>query len=244
MVIAHGLMHSVRLYKKHVGLPFFCWANPIAVTEERIEMLVQAGLVGVHVGLESGSPRVSEQIYHRKVSQDQFFRCMNILHDYRRRITDIRVDVITDNPYETDDEVAETVRVLSYLKKPFFVGIVSLIFYPKTSLEQRAVKDGLVTDGNDKLYEEEFFRYQPTLLNRLMRSVPKTPGSVIRFLLDHRRSWWGRMLFTFFYWGYFIAVRRSILFVRRYVVLRYLKRMEKHLDPEKVVVTRVSLIDF
>lgn len=233
-----------ELYRIEIGLPFLCWANPVAVTRDRIDILVEAGLVGVHVGLESGSPRISKQIYRRKVSQEQFYKCMSILHDYRSKIVDIRVDVITDNPYESDDETAETVRVLSYLKKPFFVGIVSLIFYPKTSLEQSAVRDGLVSAGNDKLYNEEFFRYRPTMLNRLMRSVPKTPGWIIRYLLEHRNTRSGRVMFHVFYWGYFIAIRRSLLRLRRYLTLTYIKYMEKHMNPTKVVTTRVSLIDF
>ncbi|MBN1879768.1 B12-binding domain-containing radical SAM protein [bacterium] len=232
------------LYLNNIDLPFFCWANPIAVTKEKIDMLVPAGLVGVHVGLESGSARVSNDIYQRKVTQDQFYKCMNILHENRRQIVDIRVDVITDNPYETEEEVADTVSVLSYLKKPFFVGIVSLIFYPKTMLEQCAIRDGLVGEGNDKLYNEEFFRYRPTLLNRLMRSVPKTPGPIIRFLLARRHSKWGRILFSLFYWGYFIGIRRSILRARRFFTLMYLRHMEHRMNPRNVVTTRVSLIDF
>jgi len=169
---------------------------------------------------------------------------MSILHEYRRRIVDVRVDVITDNPYETEADVAETIRVLSHLKKPFFVGIVSLIFYPKTLLEQWAVRDGLIAGGNDKLINEEFFRYQPTLLNRLMRTIPKTPGSIIRFILKHRNSLVGRMIFFLFYWGYFIGIRRQLLHVKRFFMLRYLNAFEDRMDPEKVVTTRVALIDF
>ncbi len=233
-----------RLYSQRIGLPFFCWANPVAVTRERIEMLTPAGLVGVHVGLESGSPRVSEQIYNRRVSHEQFYECMNILHDYRNDIVDIRVDVITDNPYETDDDVAETVRVLSYLKKPFFVGIVSLIFYPKTHLQEQAIQDGHIAGNHDRLYEEEFFHYRPTMLNRLMRSVPKTPGSVIRYVLKNRNNLMGKIAFNVVYWGYFVLIRRTLWKLRRFITLSYLKRYEHTMDPRKVVTTRVSLIDF
>ncbi|MCD4653038.1 B12-binding domain-containing radical SAM protein [bacterium] len=232
------------LYRKHINLPFFCWANPVAVTEERIEMLVPAGLVGVHVGLESGSIRVSRDIYQRKVTREQFYRCMEILHKHHKKIVDIRVDVITDNPYETEEDISETITVLSYLKKPFFVGIVSLIFYPRTLLEQWAVRDGLVADGNDKLYEAEFFCYQPTMLNRLMRTIPKSPGSIIRFLLKNRNSRVGRLMFNIFYWGYFIGIRRPSLAIKRVVILAYLRRFEDRMEPAKVVTTKVALIDF
>jgi len=232
------------LYKEHISLPFFCWANPVAVTEKRIEILAPAGLVGVHVGLESGSLRISRDVYERKVSKKQFYNCMDILHKYRKQIVDIRVDVITDNPYETDEDIEETIRVLSYLKKPFFVGIVSLIFYPKTVLEQWAVRDNLVSEGNDKLYDEEFFRYQPTMLNRLMRTIPKTPGWIIRMILKHRKSRMGKWAFHIFYWGYFIAVRRQIRAISCLITLTFLRIFGDRMNPEKVVTTRVAMIDF
>ena len=233
-----------RLYSEHVDLPFFCWANPVAVTEERIDLLAPVGLVGVHVGLESGSQRVSRDVYHRNVSKERFYKCMDILHKHRKRIVDVRIDVITDNPYETEEDIAETIDVLSYLKKPFFVGIVSLIFYPRTVLEEWAVRDGLIAGGNEKLYEEEFFRYKPTMLNRLMRTIPKTPGPVIRFFLRHRNQMWGRALFHVFYWGYFIAIRRQLLAMRRFLTLFWLNRFEEQMNPKTVVTTRVALIDF
>jgi len=178
------------------------------------------------------------------VSHDAFFRCMDILHKYRRRVVDIRVDVITDNPYETEEDTAATVQVLSRLRKPFFVGIVSLIFYPRTKLEQQAVEDGLIQADHMRLYKDEFFHYKPTLLNRLMRSVPMTPGPLIRFFLAHRHSPWGQWLFYLYYFGYFVAIRRTLRDLRRKITLAVFKKYGKKLNPDKVVTTRVALIDF
>ncbi len=231
-------------YKSQVNLPFYCWANPLAVTESRIKPLADAGMVGVHVGLESGSERVSGEVYKRKVSRTRFFECMDILHKYRRKISDIRVDVITDNPYETETDVAATAEVLSRLKKPFFVGIVSLIFYPQTELETRAVRDGLINSDDDELYYREFFHYRPTLLNRLMRATPMTPGRLIRFFLGVRHTAWGRALFYLYYFGYFIAIRRQIRDVRRKVTLFLFRKFGDRFKPDTVLKQRVALIDF
>ena len=232
------------LYKSRIDLPFFCWANPVGVTEERIELLADAGLVGVHVGLESGSVRISEDVYHRNVPIDRFYRCMDILHRYRSKIVDIRVDVITDNPYETEEDVAETIRVLSRLKKPFFVGIVSLIFYPRTELEKRAIADGLIAHADPDLYRREFFCYRPTYLNRVMRSIPMTPGWLVRFFADYRHVAPVRGLFYAYYFGYFVGVRRRLRALRRIVQLGIYNRFGSKLDPRSVVVNRVALIDF
>jgi radical SAM superfamily enzyme YgiQ (UPF0313 family) len=231
-------------YLDTVNLPFFCWANPSAVTEPRIRLLAETGMVGVHVGLESGSERIAGQIYKRNVSREQFFECMNILHEHRSRIVDVRVDVITDNPYETDEDVAATIEVLSRLKKPFWIGIVSLIFYPLTELAEQAVRDGHIPHCNRDIFDREFFHYMPTRLNRLMRTVPVTPGSWVRFFLKHRHSVWGKALFTLYYFGYFIAIRRQLKSIRRTLTLAFLKWFEHRLDPKTVVTIRVALIDF
>ena len=232
------------LYQRDINLPFFCWANPIAIEEKKIQILVEAGLVGVHVGLESGSERISSEIFNRKVSKEQFLKAMEILHRYRKKIVDIRVDVITDNPYETDEDIAQTIEVLSYLKKPFWVGIVSLIFYPQTLLANRAVDDGIIDRHSHDLFQREFFYYKPTMLNRLMRSIPMTPGRLVRFFLKFRQKQWCRYLFYFYYFGYFIAVRRQFRLVARKLILTILKYFEKRIDPKKIVTTRVALIDF
>ncbi len=232
------------LYKEKIDLPFYCWANPTAVTEDRIRWLADAGLVGVHVGFESGSERISEGIYRRGVPREVFLRCMDILHRHRKKIVDIRVDVITDNPYETEEDVATTVEVISRLKKPFFIGIVSLIFYPQTELIEMARKDGIVKESDADLYNREFFRYKPTYLNRLMRSTPMTPGWLIRFFIRARKSKPGRWLFYIYYFGYFVLIRRRLRALRRKVTLALLKRFGHKLSARKVVTTRVALIDF
>lgn len=233
-----------RLYGEKIDLPFFCWANPVGVTEERIQMLADVGLVGVHVGLESGSERISEEVYRRHVPPERFFQCMDILHRHKNRIVDVRIDVITDNPYETDEDIVQTIRILSKVKKPFFVGIVSLIFYPQTELERQAIQDGLIVHFDPELYSREFFRYKPTYLNRLMRSCPMSPGALIRFFAEYRENRFIRICFYLYYFGYFIAIRRQLRAIHRKTRLWLYKRFERWLNPRTVVVNRVKLIDF
>ena len=137
-----------------------------------MQLLIRAGCIGIHVGLQSGSSRISEGIYKRGVPVATFTDAMRLLARHKRDIIDRRVDVITDNPYETEEDVAATVELLSRLEKPFYVGIVSLMFYPATELTRRAEADHMLADGGAHIYTKEFFHYQPTYLNRVMLVSP------------------------------------------------------------------------
>ncbi|MBN2054606.1 B12-binding domain-containing radical SAM protein [bacterium] len=230
-------------YREHVGLPFLCWANPTAVREEIIEQLVQVGLVGVHVGLESGSERITRGVYNRPVSNERFLECMDILARYKDKIVDRRVDIITDNPYETEEDTIASIRLLATLEKPFFLGIVSLLFYPMTALTERAAADGKLPETSH-IYVREFFHYQPTYLNRLMRTIPLTPGPLIELFVRLRSSKAGRLIFYLYYFGYFVAVRRQSRNLRRRLTLWVFKRFG-HLFPDDfIVTTRIAMIDF
>ncbi len=233
-----------ELYQEKIDLPFFCWANPAAVKESVIEKLVPAGLVGVHVGLQSGSRRIAYDVFNRKISVDQFLKSMEILAKYKDKIVDQRVDVITDNPYETEDDTMETIRVLSRIKQKIFVGIVSLIFYPETDLAERAVKEGKITDDGAHVYNREFFYYEPTYLNRIMRTIPVTPSAWILFFAENRKKSYARALFYLYYFGWFVPFRVRTKRIKRRILYRLFKKLEKYLPPHYIVKKRVELIDF
>jgi len=231
-------------YARQIGLPFLCWANPTAIREDLLQLLIKAGCIGIHVGLQSGSPRISEGIYNRGVPVSTFTNAMRLLAKHKRDIVDRRVDVITDNPYENEEDVAATIELLSRLEKPFWVGIVSLMFYPATELTKRAAEDNMLADGGAHIYFREFFHYQPTYLNRVMRTVPVTPGRVIRRFVRRRHSSWERLEFYLYYFGYFIPIRRTAKRLRRRLMLWLLKTFEHKFTAKQIVRIRVSLIDF
>ena len=232
-------------YSKAIDLPFLCFANPIAVKEEVIRLLSEVGLIGVHVGLQSGSPRICRGLFKRNVDNQQFIKVMKILDKYRRKIPDIRVDVITDNPYETEEDTIQTIKVLNRIPKPYYVGIVALLFYPQTELTIKALKDGVIDEKDTKILYEEFFHYKPTYLNRLMRTTPVTPSFLVNFFLKYRKNPIVKNLFLGFYFSYYVSYRRIYRnFFRKKILNFILKNFEDKLPPHWVLAKRVSMIDF
>ena len=55
-----AIMEFCREYKEKIGLPFSCLASPLTVTKEKMAALVDAGLIYVQMGIQSGSPRIQE----------------------------------------------------------------------------------------------------------------------------------------------------------------------------------------
>lgn len=61
-------------YRRRVNLPFFVsGVNPIYVSEEKMRILLRAGMNRIKMGIQSGS-RVSKQLYNRRIPNEKIIR--------------------------------------------------------------------------------------------------------------------------------------------------------------------------
>jgi hypothetical protein len=74
-------------------------------------------------------------------------------------------DIITDNPYETDDDRFETLQLVHQLPQPYRLSLFSLTFYPGTELHEKALADGLIQDEQKTVYERNFQLVEPNYYN-------------------------------------------------------------------------------
>ena len=94
--------------------------------------------------------------------------------------------VIIDSPWETHEDLLDTVRLLAKLPKPFGLAISSLILFPGTRLHDRALSEGLLKDETTQVYRRPFHvppqrTYAGFLLYLL--TFPHFPARVMNFLL-------------------------------------------------------------
>jgi anaerobic magnesium-protoporphyrin IX monomethyl ester cyclase len=132
-------------YKKEIGLPFFCLASPTTLNEVKLKALMGAGMGHIQMGVQSGSERVNKEIFHRFVPNSLTIQKMKLLNKYKNKLTP-SYDFIVDNPYETTNDMLETVRFMYKIPKPYKVQLFSLVFYPKTELYERALREGILKD--------------------------------------------------------------------------------------------------
>ncbi|MBI3300246.1 MAG: cobalamin B12-binding domain-containing protein [Elusimicrobia bacterium] len=159
-----------QAYKREVGLPLdIPGFSPSNLTREKLELLVDAGLMRTRIGIQAGSPRI-RRLYGRSETDAQILQAVETVQSFRPRIKHFKIDVITDNPWESEEEVVESIRLLLRLPRPYSLALFSLTLYPGTPLYTKAEREGLVaSDGTFAPYRLHFYGIdQGKRLNRIL----------------------------------------------------------------------------
>lgn len=183
----------MQAYKKSIHLPFIVRSTPLHLTEEKIEILKEAGLAWVTMGLQSGSENTNKNVFLRRVSNEKFIEATRLCH--KHKISGY-YDVILDNPFENDDDVIETINVLKQVPKPFQLQLFSLTFYKGTDIYDM-YKEKFGGDSDPDI--QNYFGYRRTFLNKMVRITPLLPSSWVDFFVNRRKNILVRALFNFIY---------------------------------------------
>jgi radical SAM superfamily enzyme YgiQ (UPF0313 family) len=174
------------------------------VDEEKISLLVDAGMKYVRMGIQTGSIETLHKIYKRPGSKEQLYRAVNVLHRFIGRIDPPLYDFIVDNPWETDDQVFETLEFMLSIPRPFNYLTFSLTFYPGTELYERAKKDGYLHDEVEQVYRKDYLEPESTYINAMVKlfKYQFLPRWFLAFLINSkiRRSnlvWLPKLMLRF-----------------------------------------------
>jgi radical SAM superfamily enzyme YgiQ (UPF0313 family) len=170
-------------YKKEIGLPFHAQCSPTTVSERKMGLLTDAGLYYTEMGIQTGSERI-KKMYRRVVPNQRMIDAASLLDSYRSRMLVPDYHVILDNPWETKDDVLETLRLLLSLPGKFRLEISSLIFFPGTELNEKAKEEGIIKDEIAEVCRKPFTFPKGTYLNYLiyLSGFPAVPRSFLRLL--------------------------------------------------------------
>lgn len=143
-------------YAKQVGKPFGAMAIASSITEEKLQLLLDAGLKVIGIGVQSGSDRVNREVYKRYLAKEKLLKAVDLLDRYHQKY-DFRVDAdwIIDCPWETEDDVLESINFSLKLPAWMRFNIFTLTFYPGTVIYDRALAERII-DPNDNPYEQAF----------------------------------------------------------------------------------------
>lgn len=133
-----------RRYKEEINLPFWCYVSPNSITEEKLDLLVDAGLCKIELGIQSGSENINKNLYNRRISNELVIKAANIISTRKDKIICANYQVIFCNPYETRQDILDTISLVSSLPHPFRLQVFPLQFFPASELYDRASKDGLI----------------------------------------------------------------------------------------------------
>lgn len=149
-------------YKKEIGIPFRIWGHPLMAGEDLYSMLVDAGLHQTVMGIQSGSPSVRKDTFHRYESQEQILQASRVLQ--KCKVPVVYYDLMICHPFESVEQLKETFDLCLQLAPPFKLSIHGLNFLPKTDIVQMAIDRGLYTQEElDKIMfsslQEQYDRY-------------------------------------------------------------------------------------
>ncbi len=181
-----------REYRSKINVPFVIRTTPRHINRENLLLLKEAGLIMVLLGLQSGSDRVNREVFKRNTTSEMFLSRIEMIKELG---LSAYYDVILDNPYEFEEDVLETLKVILHIPKPYQLQVFSLCFYQGTELHKRAKADGLpFTDPR----VDNYGQLASTTLNKLISMAPTLPVAMIEYFAKHRNRRLVRLLISFF----------------------------------------------
>ncbi len=174
-------------YKEKISLPFSCLASPLTVTEEKMAALIDAGLIYIQMGIQTGSRRIQELFNRKSMSNDRIMKAIKIINKYSDKMFPPSYDFILDVPYEEDKDVIESLKLIAQIPKPFRLQPFALVLYPGTKLHEMAKRDGLIIDEVRQIYAKSYTMREPNYLNFLiiLSRGGKFPGRLLKLLVSY-----------------------------------------------------------
>jgi anaerobic magnesium-protoporphyrin IX monomethyl ester cyclase len=160
-------------YRQTANVPFSVVGfEPPMVDEEKIGLLVDAGMKIVYMGIQTGCMRTMHQIYRRPVRREHIVQATRVLNKFVGRIDPPVYDLIVDNPWETEQDQLETISMLLDIPRPYKLQLFSLTLYPGTELCERGKREGLLRDEGDQVYLKHYILdNKRTYINGLFKLV-------------------------------------------------------------------------
>lgn len=142
------------LYRRHVGLPFDCMVSPPRIADEKMRLLVEAGLWRISLGVESGSERTKKEVFDRPIPNETVVRASRTIKRYPG-VAPCYFFII-GNPYEDRQDLLDTLSLMTRMDYPYYTNIYNLVFFPGSELFDRAVRDGIIAGTRDSGFELHF----------------------------------------------------------------------------------------
>lgn len=179
-------------WKKKIDVPFFAYGSPVTVEEEKLKLLAEAGLLIVNVGIQTGSERINEGLFGRRMKNSDAIQTSALIRKYVGRgrfgLMPPVYDLIMNNPYETEDDIRETINLVQALPGPYLTFMNSLVLFQGTKLHERAAADGLLSGADSSAG----YHYHDTLRhfnNLVERGGAYYLNSLLFWMSGNRTSW-------------------------------------------------------
>ena len=132
------------LYKEHIKIPFMCYVSPTTVSENKMKLLVDAGLQVVEMGIQSGSDYINRDIYERQQTQEDVIKATTILSKFKKRMRPT-YQFILFNEYEKEKDIIETINLIKKLHPPYLLQAFTLSLFKGSELYNKYIDSGYLS---------------------------------------------------------------------------------------------------
>lgn len=153
------------LYKKKINFPFRCLTSPLTLSREKLELLLDAGMFSLQMGIQTGSPK-TQKLYQRSIKNETVLSATSLINEYKDKMDPPLYDFILDNPFETIEDQIETVNLVKKIPRPYFLQLFSLVIFPGTKLYD--IASDLIALEALEGYRKPFNDLKPTYINILL----------------------------------------------------------------------------
>jgi anaerobic magnesium-protoporphyrin IX monomethyl ester cyclase len=161
----HVILEFAKKYKEQFDIPFFVTGIiPASVDERKFQALIDAGMVKVRLGVQSGNARIMKEVFVRPRHDSKVLAASEITNKNRRKMAPAQFDLIVDNPWETPEELKDTLRLVDSLKPPYTFAINSLTLLPGTTIYRMGEEAGF-TDHTKKITLASYVNFMATEIN-------------------------------------------------------------------------------
>lgn len=222
-----------RQYRSRIGLPFGVAVSARTFRKDKMEILRDAGLIASQMGVQSGSQRVLDEVFHRTIS---IARTKQVVDEaaplFKGKGTSFSLDFIIDNPWETRQDVYRTCRYILDLPAGVLVNVFFLAYFPGTPVYDRAVAEGIIRASSQragKPYTRSRLRFQRNwetvlvLAMHLLRLAVRRRSTSLQLLLRFLTSRPVRLVMSLPPAAFFSALARTLQLVQ----FTALRRREK-----------------
>lgn len=152
----------VEKYPARIGLPFSIWGHPKMMDGGVLKKLVNVGLVEVIMGIQSGSPHIRRDVFHRYETNEDIAEATRLIHE--SGVFWASYDFMLQHPFETADTLRESYELAKQLHGRYELQLHGLNFLPETDIVPMAIEQGYLTreEMDAILYapmEEQFHAY-------------------------------------------------------------------------------------
>lgn len=176
-------------WRAQVGIPFFvAGVIPSFVNREKMEILLEAGMNRLRMGIQSGSDKMLK-FFKRPNKPGLIRNVTGILADYRKYMILPAYDIIVDIPVESRQDVVDTIRLVYDMPRPYTLSVFGLRLIPGTDLEKtinaQIAAGELDIEGIDKNYRS----VAPTMANALiyLTASVRPPRWLFEYLLKYAK---------------------------------------------------------